>query len=124
MQFSPRGNASLSMESQCEAGKASYVTKDDWNQSLPKRKPRYPVLGPYLEMIDTWLTEEQALPRKQRYTSKRIFDRLCDEYGFEGGRRTVDEYVAKRRKELKLERAESYERLEPSGATGNEFVSE
>jgi transposase len=55
------------------------------------------------------------LPRKQRYTAKRIFDRLCDEYGFEGGRRTVEEYVAKRRKELKLERAESYERLEHPG---------
>ncbi|WP_067929604.1 IS21 family transposase, partial [Alicyclobacillus shizuokensis] len=32
-----------------------------------------------------------------------------------GGRRTVEEYVAKRRKELKLERAESYERLEHPG---------
>lgn len=93
-----------------------YATKNDWNERIPKRKKQHPVLGPYLDIIDTWLTEEQALPRKQRYTSKRIFDRLCDEYGFHGGRRTVEEYVAKRRKELKLERAESYERLEHPGA--------
>jgi transposase len=92
-----------------------YATRNDWNEPLQRRKKRYPVLGPYLDIIDTWLTEEQALPRKQRYTAKRIFDRLCDEYGFEGGRRTVEEYVAKRRKELKLERAKSYERLEHPG---------
>ncbi|QHZ55913.1 IS21 family transposase [Brevibacillus sp. NSP2.1] len=92
-----------------------YATKDDWNEPVCRRKRRYPVLGPYLDIIDTWLTEEQALPRKQRYTAKRIFDRLRDEYRFEGGRRTVEEYVAKRRKELKLERAESYERLEHPG---------
>ncbi|GEO28159.1 IS21 family transposase [Alicyclobacillus acidoterrestris] len=92
-----------------------YATKDNWNEPMYRRKRRHPVLGPYLDIIDTWLTEEQALPRKQRYTAKRIFDRLCDEYGFEGGRRTVEEYVAKRRKELKLERAESYEHLEHPG---------
>lgn len=92
-----------------------YATKDDWNEPLRRRRKRHPVLGPYLDIIDTWLTEEQALPRKQRYTAKRIFDRLCEEHGFEGGRRTVERYVAQRRKELKLERAESYERLEHPG---------
>ena len=68
-----------------------YATKDDWNEPVCRRKSRYPVLGPYLDIIDTWLTEEQALPRKQRYTAKRIFDRLSDEYGFDGGRRTVED---------------------------------
>lgn len=91
------------------------ATKDDWNESLRRRRKRHPVLGPYLDIIDTWLMEEQALPRKQRYTAKRIFDRLREEHGFEGGRRTVERYVAQRRKELKLERDESYERQEHPG---------
>ncbi|WP_081841573.1 hypothetical protein [Alicyclobacillus macrosporangiidus] len=92
-----------------------YATKDDWNEPLKQRRKRYPVLGPYLDIIDTWLTEEQALPRKQRYTAKRIFDRLREEHGYEGSRRAVERYVAQRRQELKLERAESYERLEHPG---------
>lgn len=92
-----------------------YAVKEDWNDPITKRKSQHPVLGPYLEAINTWLLEEQALPRKQRYTSKRIFDRLKEEYGFQGGRRTVEEYVAKRRKALKLERAQDYERLEHPG---------
>ena len=64
-----------------------YAKKDDWNQPLRKRKKTYPVMGPYIDMVDTWLTEEQSLPRKQRYTSKRIFDRLSDALvlGYKGG---------------------------------------
>ncbi|KRW90764.1 hypothetical protein SD51_12875 [Alicyclobacillus tengchongensis] len=92
-----------------------YARRDDWNQPLRKRKKTYPVMGPYIDIVDTWLAEEHGLPRKQRYTSKRIFERLRDEYGFKGGLRTVEEYVAKCRQELKLERAEGFERLEHPG---------
>ncbi|GMA50998.1 hypothetical protein GCM10025857_23550 [Alicyclobacillus contaminans] len=56
-----------------------------------------------------------AVAAPQAATAKRIFDRLCEEHGFEGSRRTVQRYVAQRRKELKLERAEFYERLEHPG---------
>lgn len=92
-----------------------YASRDDWNEVISKRKKSHPVMGPYIDIVDTWLLEDERIPRKQRHTSKRIFDRLQEEYGFEGGRRTVEEYVAKRRAELKLEHARSFERLEHPG---------
>jgi len=92
-----------------------YATRDDWNLRLRPRRTRHPVLGPYLEIIDTWLLEEQTLPRKQRYTAKRIFERLRTEYGYPGSRRAVERYVSKRREALKSEAAEAYERLEHPG---------
>ncbi|MHB1954402.1 MAG: IS21 family transposase [Sulfobacillus sp.] len=93
-----------------------YASRDDWNEVISKRKKSHPVMGPYIDIVDTWLLEDERIPRKQRHTSKRIFDRLREEYGFEGGRRTVEEYVAKRRAELKLEHARSFERLEHPGS--------
>ena len=49
----------------------------------------YPVLGPYLSIIDRWLEGDKDKPKKQRHTAKRVYDRLCHEHGFEGGARTV-----------------------------------
>lgn len=92
-----------------------YADKDDWNETLEKRLGRYPVLGPYLEIIDTWLLEDETLPRKQRHTARRIFHRLKAEHKFTGGERTVQEYVAKWRTAYAHERAQSYERLEHPG---------
>jgi len=77
-----------------------YVTKDDWNQSLGKRRKTHPVMGPYIDVVDTWLIDDQRMPRKQRHTAKRIYDQLQEEFGFEGGRRTVEEYLAKRTTEV------------------------
>jgi transposase len=92
-----------------------YADKDDWNEPVGKRVGYFPVLGPFLEIIDTWLLEDEALPRKQRHTARRIFHRLQTEHGFTGGERTVQEYVAKWRKTFAHERAKSYERLEHPG---------
>ena len=40
-------------------------------------------------------------PRKQRHTAKRIFERLRDEYGFDGGYTTVKDYVRENRRQTK-----------------------
>ena len=42
-----------------------------------------PKLGPYLERIAAILDSDRELPRKQRHTAKRIFERLRDE-GYSG----------------------------------------
>ncbi|WNC12295.1 MULTISPECIES: IS21 family transposase [Brevibacillus] len=99
-----------------------YADRDDWNEPVCKRKGRHPVLGPYLEIIDTWLEDDERLPRKQRHTAVRMFQRLRDEYGFPGGQRTVSEYVSKRKKAMAAERAEHFERLEhPGGEAQADF---
>ena len=40
-------------------------------------------------------------PRKQRHTTKRIFERLKDEYGFDGGYTTVKDYVRENRRQTR-----------------------
>ena len=46
--------------------------------------PRRPKLDPYGGVIDRILDEDGSLPKKQRHTAKRIYDRLRTEYGFGG----------------------------------------
>ncbi len=59
---------------------------------LSKPKPR-PVLDPVRPLIDAWLTADQAAPRKQRHTAKRVYDRLVAEHGYTGCERIVRQYV-------------------------------
>ena len=51
-----------------------------------------PKLGPYLERIVAILDSDRELPRKQRHTAKRIFQRLREE-GYSGGYTQVKEAV-------------------------------
>jgi hypothetical protein len=52
-----------------------------------RRPPARPKLDPFTGIIDGILTEDEDRPRKQRHTSKRIFERLRDEHGYAGGMR-------------------------------------
>ena len=60
--------------------------------------PRRPKLEPYTGVIDRILDDDHRVPRKQRHTAKRIFERLRDEYGFGGGYTTVKDYVREHRR--------------------------
>jgi hypothetical protein len=44
-----------------------------------------PKLDAFVATIDQWLDEDVKVPRKQRHTAKRVFDRLREECGFTGG---------------------------------------
>ena len=66
-------------------------------QSLPRR----PKLDPFTGVIDRILDEDHRVPRKQRHTAKRIFERLRDEYGFDGGYTVVKDYVREHRRQTK-----------------------
>ena len=66
-----------------------------------RRAPKRPKLDPFIGIIDQILEEDGARPRKQRHTVKRIFERLRDEHGFEGGQTIVKDYVRERRLRLR-----------------------
>ena len=51
-------------------------------------------IGPYQTRIEEIVREDEFAPRKQRHTAKRIFERLRDEFGYEGGPTQVRAYVA------------------------------
>lgn len=56
-----------------------------------------PKLDPFLPVIDQILRDDKKAPRKQRHTTRRIFERLRDEHGYAGGLTIVKEAVAARR---------------------------
>ena len=60
--------------------------------------PHHPKLEPFTPVIDRILEEDLRVPRKQRHTAKRIFQRLRDEYGFDGGYTIVKDYVREHRR--------------------------
>src|SRR5437763_10359858 len=51
----------------------------------PARKPyprrRRPAIDPYASVIDAWLVADREVPRKQRHTARRIWQRLVAEHG-------------------------------------------
>ena len=60
--------------------------------------PRRPKLDPYRGVIDRILDEDRSLPKKQRHTAKRIYERLRAEHGFDGRYTIVKDYVRERRR--------------------------
>ncbi len=63
--------------------------------------PKRPKLEPYAGVTDQILEDDLGRPRKQRHTAKRIFERLRDEYGFDGGCTAVKDYVRENRRQTK-----------------------
>ena len=61
------------------------------------KPPVRPKLDAFIVIIDKILTDDKSQPKKQQHTSKRIFERLRDEYGYSGGITIVRGYVHERR---------------------------
>jgi transposase len=53
-----------------------------------------PLLDPSKPTIDGWLVEDEKVPRKQRHTARRVYQRLIEEHGADIGESTVRRYVA------------------------------
>ena len=68
----------------------AYSEPPGYRRTAPIKRPK---LDPYTDQIDQWLAEDKARPRKQRHTAKRIFERLRDECGFDGGYTIIKDYV-------------------------------
>ena len=60
--------------------------------------PRRPKLDPYRGVIDRILEDDRSLPKKQRHTAKRIYERLRAEHRFSGKYTIVKDYVRERRR--------------------------
>jgi len=67
--------------------------RDEYSGYKPRIMQPYPILGPYLKMIDQWLKDDKQRPKKQRHTAVRVFNRLKQEHDFQGAETTVRRYV-------------------------------
>ncbi len=81
----------------------------------PRAEQPYPVLGPYLQVIDQWLADDKSRPNKQRHTAKRIYDRLVRELHFKGADSTVRQCVRKAKIRLGVQVTPAFIPLEPDG---------
>ena len=66
-----------------------------------RNPPRRPKLEPFTGVIDRILESDLSVPREQRHTVKRIFERLRDEYGFGGQYTIVKNYVREHRRQAR-----------------------
>ena len=73
----------------------SYPEPPGYRRAGPRPRPK---LEPFLAVIDQILKDDTKAPRKQRHTAKRIFERLRDEYGYEGRLTIVKQAVAASRR--------------------------
>lgn len=79
-----------------------YLNKDDFSPKIPETRQRKSKLDPYRTIIERWLDEDLLTWKKQRHTSRRIWQRLRDEYGFDGSETTVARYVRSIKDERRL----------------------
>ena len=66
-----------------------------------QRLPERPKLDLYKGIIDQILEDDRGVPKKQRHTAKRIYERLRDEHGFPGKYTIVKDYVRERRRQTR-----------------------
>jgi transposase len=59
-----------------------------------------PALGPWEATIRGWLEADREVPRKQRHTARRVWQRLVEEHGAEVAESTVRLFVARVKAEL------------------------
>ena len=68
----------------------AYSVPPGYQRTKPAQRPK---LDAFTGIIDQILEADKLVHKKQRHTSKRIFERLRDEYGFEGGITIVKDYI-------------------------------
>jgi hypothetical protein len=73
-----------------------------YRRSQPVHRPK---LDGFTGIIDQILEANKLVPKKQRHTSKRVFERLRDEHHFEGGITIVKDYIFAARQRQRESRA-------------------
>ncbi len=78
----------------------SYSSPPGYRRTKPVRRPK---LDGFTGIIDAILEADAdpQVPRKQRHTAYRIFERLRDEHGFTGGYTIVKDHVRSRRQSVR-----------------------
>lgn len=71
----------------------AYSVPPGYRRRSPVRRPK---LDAFVAIIDGWLDEDMKVPRKQRHTAKRVYDRLREEFAFTGGYTIIKDYMRER----------------------------
>ena len=79
----------------------------------PRQRQECPVLNPFHQIIDEWLSKDKEQPKKQRHTARRIYLRLLNDYGYTGSESNIRRYVRKAKTRLSITLASVFIPLEP-----------
>lgn len=88
-----------------------YAQLEDCSPKPPSHVEARSKLDPFKRLVDGWLEADRFMPRKQRHTAKRVYDRLVAEQGFDGSYSIVQRYVKSWRREHRMP-GEGYLELE------------
>jgi len=111
-----------------KVSKEAKVSRQTVRKALKGMEPKYnqknpiplPILRPHIERIKEWLLADKEVPKKQRHTAKRIYDRLVEEHGYEGCYSTVKKRVKKLKEALNLIDREVFIPSDPEKREGAE----
>lgn len=84
-----------------------YLKVEDLSPKPPKRKKRQSKVDRYRPIIENWLEEDSKTWKKQRHTSRRIYQRLRDEYGCTASESSVRRVVSEL-KEARRNKSEAF----------------
>ncbi|MBM7616455.1 transposase [Alkaliphilus hydrothermalis] len=99
-----------------------YLEKDNFNLEIRPKQQRAGKLSPYKDIVIKWLQDDLNAPHKQRHTAKRVYDRLKELYpGFDASDRSVRDFVAKLKTELKIDNEGSLPLEHPPGEAQVDF---
>ncbi len=76
-----------------------YATMEDCSPKPAVRKGRRSLIDACSGTVDSWLSADRLMPRKQRHTARRVYARLVEEEGFRGSYSPVQRYVRRWREE-------------------------
>jgi len=79
----------------------------------PRQVQSFPVLGAFSQIIDQWLLGDKEQPKKQRHTTRRIYNRLVSEFDFDGSESNVRKFVREARVRLDIGRPQVFIPLAP-----------
>ena len=89
------------------------VINNEYTGYSPRQNQPYPSLGPYLGTIDKWLKNDKDIPKKQRHTGTRIYNRLKNEKGYQGSISTVLRYIRIARQRIGIGSRQVFIPLDP-----------
>jgi transposase len=83
---------------------AKYADMEDFSLR-PQMRPEQSRsrVGPFSRVVDSWLRADRSMPRKQRHTARRVYDRLVAEQGFAGSYSSVQRWMKRWREENRAE---------------------
>ncbi len=96
------------------------VLRGEYRGYREREKQPFPALEPYLEIINGWLKGDREVPKKQRHTAVRVYNRLKAEHDFQGAETTVRRYVRQAKLRLGLDGRQVFIPCDPEAGVEGE----